>query len=133
MRAQRGFSLVEVLAALFVLTVVITTTLGMFVERRKHTRTANETILAYQALANEVEVWRHFPYASLDSQVGDGSFYSDMTIVQPLRPYQTSIEIKPMKDSIASVHLTITWGDAKARRSASIDVVRTKTGGDNLW
>ena len=49
MRAQRGFSLVEVMAALVVLAIVITTTLGMFVERRKHLRNANETILAHPA------------------------------------------------------------------------------------
>jgi len=133
MRAQRGFSLVEVLAALFVLTVVITTTLGMFVERRKHTRTANETILAYQALSNEVEVWRRFGYGELDERATPGTFYSNLTILQPLRPFTTSVTIKNHSASIKRVQLTLTWGDPKAQRHASLEVIRTDTGGANLW
>jgi prepilin-type N-terminal cleavage/methylation domain-containing protein len=134
MRAQRGFSLVEVLAALLVLTIVVTTTLGMFVERRKHMKNANETILAYQGLANEVEVWRHFRFDELETRVTDATgFYADMTILQPLRPYKTLVEIKKTNANTANIHLTITWGDAKTSRSASLDVVRCNTGGSNLW
>jgi prepilin-type N-terminal cleavage/methylation domain-containing protein len=133
MRAQRGFSLVEVLAALFVLTVVITTTLGMFVERRKHTRTANETILAYQALSNEVEVWRHFGFSELDSRAATGTFYADTTILQPLRPFTVSTAITNESASIKRVQLTLSWGDPKTPRHASIEVIRTDTGGANLW
>jgi len=133
MRAQRGFSLVEVLAALFVLTVVITTTLGMFVERRKHTRTANETILAYQALANEVEVWRHFGFSELDSRAATGTFYTDATILQPLRPFTVSTAIKNESASIKRVQLTLRWGDPKTPRHATLEVIRTDTGGANLW
>jgi prepilin-type N-terminal cleavage/methylation domain-containing protein len=134
MRAQRGFSLVEVLAALFVLTIVVTTTLGMFVERRKHMKNANETILAYQALANEVEVWRHFNFGELDKKVNEANgFYADMSILQPLKPYKTTVELKKTNPNTANIHLTIMWGDAKTSRSAAIDVVRTNTGGSNLW
>jgi prepilin-type N-terminal cleavage/methylation domain-containing protein len=134
MRAQRGFSLVEVLAALFVLTIVVTTTLGMFVERRKHMKNANETILAYQGLANEVEVWRHFSFGELENRakVADG-FYADMSILQPLKPFKTTVELKKTNANTANIHLMIAWGDGKTSRTAAIDVVRTNTGGSNLW
>ena len=52
MSRRRGFSLVEVLVGLLVLTIVITTTIVIFTERNKRLKQANETILAYQALAN---------------------------------------------------------------------------------
>ena len=58
MSKERGFSLVEVLVGLLILTIVITTTIVMFTERHRRLRQANETILAYQALSNEVEIWR---------------------------------------------------------------------------
>ena len=69
MERQRGFSLIEVLAALLVLAIVITTTMAMFVERQKRMQAANETILAYQAIANEIEYRRRVPYAELDQLV----------------------------------------------------------------
>jgi prepilin-type N-terminal cleavage/methylation domain-containing protein len=133
MRAQRGFSLVEVLAALFVLTIVITTTLGMFVQRKKHLKNAAETIIVYQAFANEIELWRRFDFAGLEDKAADGTFYCDATILQPLRPYETKIDVKATSPTTKNVKLTITWGDKKAPRSASINVVRCNTGGTNLW
>ena len=56
MSKERGFSLVEVLVGLLILTIVITTTIVMFTERHRRLRQANETILAYQALSNEVAI-----------------------------------------------------------------------------
>ena len=133
MRAQRGFSLVEVMAALVVLAIVITTTLGMFVERRKHLRNANETILAYQALANEAEIWRRIGFGEIETKAQVPNFYSDTTILSPLKPYSTSFTVTKTKETVKNVRLTVSWGDAKARRSASLDVIRCDTGGPNLW
>ena len=45
MSKARGFSLVEVLVGLLILTIVITTTIVMFTDRQRHLRQANETIL----------------------------------------------------------------------------------------
>src|SRR2546430_1719563 len=68
MSKSRGFTLIEVLVALLILTIVITTTIAMFVERHKRLRQANETILAYQALSNEAEIWRRIGFGQLDAQ-----------------------------------------------------------------
>ena len=71
MRRQRGFSLIELLFALVVLTIVITTSLAIFVERTNRSQRASELILAYQALSNETEVIRRISYGSLDTLTDD--------------------------------------------------------------
>src|SRR5438105_14773386 len=88
MSKSRGFSLIEVLVGLLILTIVITTTIAMFVERQRRLRQANEMILAYQALSNEAEIWRRISFAQLDSQ--PQAFQSDMAIIAPLAPFSTS-------------------------------------------
>jgi prepilin-type N-terminal cleavage/methylation domain-containing protein len=72
-----------VLAALLVLALVITTTMAMFVERQKRMQAASETILAYQAIANEIEVRRRIPYAELEK--ADTTFITDTTILKTAR------------------------------------------------
>ncbi|MEA2489261.1 MAG: hypothetical protein QOH21_1053, partial [Acidobacteriota bacterium] len=52
---MRGFSLTEVLVALLILTLVITSSLVVFVERNRRMQQASELVLAYQALSNEAE------------------------------------------------------------------------------
>jgi prepilin-type N-terminal cleavage/methylation domain-containing protein len=64
---QRGVSMAELLAALLILGIVITTTIAMFAERQARLRDASETILAWQALSNEAEIWRRIDFASLDT------------------------------------------------------------------
>src|SRR3954465_5134129 len=89
MARQRGFSLIEVLAALLVLAIVITTTMAMFVERQKRMQAANETILAYQAIANEIEVRRRIPYDQLEA--AQTAFISETEILKPLAPFATTV------------------------------------------
>jgi prepilin-type N-terminal cleavage/methylation domain-containing protein len=52
MRLQRGFTLIETLVGLLILAFILTTSLTVFVERQRRLRHADETIAAYQALAN---------------------------------------------------------------------------------
>src|SRR4051812_27847652 len=53
MRRQRGFSLAEVLVGVLILGIVVSTSLAVFVERKKRLQQAREVTLAYQVLANE--------------------------------------------------------------------------------
>ncbi|HUP44261.1 MAG TPA: type II secretion system protein [Thermoanaerobaculia bacterium] len=128
MHVQRGFSLIELLMALMILTVITTTSLAVFVERSVRQQQASELILAYQALANETEIVRRVDYDSLDSLTDILS--SDMAIIQPLSPYSTEVDVALVRPGVKSVKITIRW---RAHREASVTVLRTDTGGSNLW
>lgn len=129
MRSQRGFSLAELLAALLVLAIVITTTLAMFVERQKRLRQATETILAYQALSNEAEVRRRIEFAQLDT--ASITFMSDTTVLQPLAPFATIVSVKDAQTDVKHVTMTVRWNNGQ--RVASMTLIRVNTGGGNLW
>ena len=129
MSKSRGFTLIEVLVALLILTIVITTTIAMFVERHKRLRQANETILAYQALSNEAEIWRRIGFGQLDAQAV--TFQSDTAIIAPLAPYTASIHVDTPRADVKSVTFTIRWANTK--REAKLSIVRADTGGNGLW
>ena len=126
---QRGFSLVEILAALVILAIVITTTIAMFAERQRRLRQANETILAYQALANEAEYWRRIKFSDLDAT--PPVFESDTTILNPMQPYAASVRIDTPRPNVKNVTLSLTWNAGQSH--ASLALVRSDTGGGNLW
>ena len=129
MRSQRGFSLAELLVALLVLAIVITTTLAMFVERQKKLRQATETILAYQALANETELRRRINFDDLDT--APAVFVSDTSLLQPLSPFSTIVSVKNGQTDVKHVTMTIRWGNGA--HVAALGLVRVNTGGGNLW
>jgi prepilin-type N-terminal cleavage/methylation domain-containing protein len=129
MSKSRGFSLVEVLVGLLVLTIVITTTIAMFVERHRRLRQANETILAYQSLSNEAEIWRRVAFSQLDAP--SPVFQSDTAILGPLAPYSTSVHVDAPRADVRNVTLTIRWSNAQ--KVADLSIVRADTGGSGLW
>jgi prepilin-type N-terminal cleavage/methylation domain-containing protein len=129
MRHSRGFSMAEVLVALAILAIVITTTIAMFAERTKRMREASETILAWQALSNEAELWRRVPFAQIDV-VSSQTFQSDLTVLTPLVPYTTVVKVDAPRADIRNVTLTIRWSSG---REAHLAVARANTGGGNLW
>ena len=129
MSKARGFSLVEVLVGLLILTIVITTTIVMFTDRRRHLRQANEAILVYQALSNEAEIWRRIDFAQLDSQ--QPSFQSDTSILQPLAPFTAAVKIDTPRTDIKNVTFTVRWNNGQ--RQARLAILRADTGGSGLW
>ena len=128
MQRQRGFSLVELLFALLVLTIVITTTLAVFVERTRRLRQASEMMLAYQVLANEAERERRVPFAAI---VPSTTFQTDMTLLAPMQPYTTSIDVSSTQGGVKNVIMTIRWNNGQ--RQAKLGIARVDTGGGNLW
>jgi prepilin-type N-terminal cleavage/methylation domain-containing protein len=127
MRDERGFSLVEVLIALLVLTVVITVSMAAFLERNKRLQQASEITLAYQALANEAEFRRRVPYAQLEGY-SPKAFVSiaDVDVLAALAPYETEIDVRKIKPDVKNVTMIIRWRDGK--RSAQLSVLRADTG-----
>ncbi len=129
MRSQRGFSLVELLAALVVLTLVVTTTLAVFVERKHRQQQASEMILAYQVLANEAEVERRLDFDDvLPSTTFDPRWAA---LLAPLSPYTTKIEVSSPRGGQKDVTMSISW--RKGERVAKLVLTRVDTGGGNLW
>jgi prepilin-type N-terminal cleavage/methylation domain-containing protein len=129
MSKARGFSLVEVLVGLLILTIVITTTIVMFTDRQRHLRQANETILVYQALSNEAEIWRRIDFAQLDNQ--QPVFQSDTSILQPLAPFNAAVKIDTPRADIKNVTFTVRWNNGQ--RQARLAILRADTGGSGLW
>ncbi|MGZ8868982.1 MAG: type IV pilus modification PilV family protein [Thermoanaerobaculia bacterium] len=129
MRGQRGFSLVEVLIAFLILTIVMTTSLAAFLERNRRLQQASEIILAYQALANEAEYRRRMSYPSLETQPVE--FVSDVAVLKPLEPFGTIVSVKEVQPGVKHVLMTIRWKNGE--RQAKLELVRVDTGGSNLW
>jgi prepilin-type N-terminal cleavage/methylation domain-containing protein len=124
---QRGFSLLEVLVALLILTLVIMTTLAIFLEHNRRIRQANEIILAYQALANEAEIQRRVDFANLK----DEPFASETNILKPLAPFTADVVVTDRRQNIKDVTMTITW--RAGAKKAVLSMPRVNTGGSNLW
>jgi prepilin-type N-terminal cleavage/methylation domain-containing protein len=129
MRGQRGFTLVEILAAFVILTLVITVSLLAFLERNRRSQQANEIILSYQALANEAEYWRRKPFATLQTTT---DFDSDLSLLAPLKPYVTTATVVTTPSGTKNVTLRITWREGQ--REAKLGIVRADTGSaGGLW
>jgi len=129
MQRQRGFSLVEVLAAILIITVVVLTSIAVFTERQRRLRTANETILTYQALANEAEVRRRIDFGDLET--AQTTFLTDTSLLEPLKPFTTAVTVDQKSTARKDLTMSIRWRNGK--RTASLVLIRTTTGGTNLW
>lgn len=125
-----GFTLIEVMAAMAIIGVVLLTSLAVFFERERRLRQAAETILVYQVLANEAEVLRTTPYGGL-SVLDGGPFLSDTSILGTLSVATTSLQVDTPRPTLTTIEASVVWqGGAK---QATITIIRSDTGGDNLW
>ena len=127
---ERGFSLAELLMALLILTIVITTSMAAFLERNRRQQQAREIIAAYQALANEAEYWRRIPFNDL-GEPQQHHFRSDLAILDSLGNYETIVAVTTVEPTIMKVILAVRWAEGK--RHARLGVVRVDTGGSSLW
>ena len=127
---QRGFTLVETLAALLILAFVLTTSLLVFTQRQQRLREADETIVAWQALANEAEYVRLVAYSSLSPGTKRG-FEEGSSLLASLDRPEASVEAFEWKPGVRRVVLTVTWNGG-ARR-ASLTVIRSATPGGQFW
>src|SRR5688500_113453 len=127
-RRENGFSLAELLMALLILTIVMTTSMAAFLERNRRQQQAREIVAVYQALANEAEYWRRLPYATLENY---RAFQGDHPILSTLGSYNEVVAVAVTQPNVKKVTLTVRWQEGK--RQARLGVVRVDTGGTNLW
>jgi prepilin-type N-terminal cleavage/methylation domain-containing protein len=126
MRHERGFSLIEVMAALLIVTFVITSSLWAFLERNKRLQQASEVILAYQALANEAEYLRRANFGTLEAYGNTFQSLSLSTLLVPLAPYRTEVKVAVVKPGVKNVTMTIHWHNEE--REARLALIRVDTG-----
>lgn len=119
----------EVLVALAILAIVIITTIAMFAERTRRMRQASETILAWQALSNEAELWRRVPFSQIDVPTSQ-TFQSDLSLLQPLSPYTTAVKVDAPRADVRNITLSIRW---PVGHEQHLSIARANTGGSNLW
>jgi prepilin-type N-terminal cleavage/methylation domain-containing protein len=137
MNRRRGFTLPELLVALLILAIVLTTTIAMFARRSQYLREAGETTLVWQAMWNEMEIWRRVDWNSLEAQ--PPKFQSDLSILKPLGTLDTKVDVAVSKDDphIKNVTLTVVWEydttNKVYKRNAHLSLLRADTGGTNLW
>lgn len=129
MRAARGFTLVEVLVALLVLSVVLTISMAAFLERNRRLQQASEIILAYQALANEAEIRRRQPYGNLEDE--KPAFVTSTEILAPLGDFGTAVKVELESPGVKRVTMTVRWRNGE--REARLALLRVETGGSNFW
>lgn len=125
MRDERGFSLVEIMAAFLILTFVITTSLWAFLERNKRLQQASEIILAYQALANEAEFRRRVPYQQLET-ASDLFNETNLELLAPLAPFKARVKVELVKTGVRHVTMTVLWKNDE--REARLAIIRVDTG-----
>ena len=130
MRDERGFSLVEIMAAFLILTFVITTSLWAFLERNKRLQQASEIMLAYQALANEAEFRRRDPFHQLETQP---TFFdeSNRALLTPLAPDAAFVKVDVVKPGVKNVTMTVRWKNGQ--REARLAIIRVDTGGGSFF
>ena len=123
--------------ALLILAIVLTTTIAMFARRSQYLRESSETVLVWQAMWNEMEIWRRMDWNSLESQ--PPKFQSDLSILKPLGVLNTKVDVAVSPDDphIKNVTLTVLWEYDKTnksyKRNAHLSLLRAGTGGTNLW
>src|SRR5437588_3246191 len=134
---KRGYTLPELLVALLILAIVLTTTIAMFARRSQYLRESSETVLVWQAMWNEMEIWRRLDWSGLEAE--PPKFQSDLAILAPLGTVDTKVDVVLSKDDphIKNVTLTVLWEYDKSnkiyKRNAHLSLLRADTGGTNLW
>lgn len=133
------------MAGVLILGIVIVTSLLIFFERQKRLRSANERILVWQVLANEVETERRLAFNEIDITIPTKqcnpddpkftgtSFCSDLTLLKPLDGLVTLVKGEDIAPGVKHVTLDVGWNDRKVRRHAKLTIVRVDTGGGQLW
>lgn len=127
-QGEQGFTLIEALAALLILTLVLMSSLLVFFERQKRLQIADQSTRAWQVLANEAEGLRYRPF---DSFVDGTSipFVSDPALLDGMSA-TTSVEVVDESPVLKRLILRIEWSE---ERFAMVELLRSKNEFGELW
>lgn len=134
--AQAGFALLEVLIALGILALIITTALAIFIDRQNRLLMASESVVASQGLANEAELRRRVAFTSFRLGAVEPFLTvekkepSDVLIVESLPSYRHEVLATEVAPGVIAVRMTLFWGSGSPQRSQSLTILRT---GARLW
>lgn len=96
----RGFTIIEILVTIFIISTVITGIFGLFILSLRGAQTAERRVVAI-ALANErMEMVRNLPYLDVGTQGGvpSGSILQSETITRNDTPYTVTTDIRYVDD-----------------------------------
>lgn len=133
---QSGLSLIELLVALAILALVITTSLALFFDRQKRLLIAAQSVQAWQAIANEAEYQKHRSFAEyrLDRQEEFSTLHpidpNEETIVDSLKNVRDTVVARQAAPGVISVTMDLSWGDPSAPHHAQLTILRS---GVRLW
>lgn len=121
--APRGFSLIEVVISLFIVTVTITLA-GEMLTLMSLSRHAKNQALALSIARNEISILRAAGY---DTMPASGSF-SD-TQLSSLQNGAGALAVSDYNAQTKQVTATVSWLEKSATTSVSMTTLVTKTGG----
>ena len=127
--------MIELLVALAILALVITTSLAIFFDRQKRLLLASDNIQAYQAIANEAEIQKRKHYGALVVNSTEPfetlhDLSGEPTIVDSLKDPDDKVTITQVGDGVRAITMTVTWGEAKSRHHAQLTILKTEA---RLW
>ena len=114
---QRGVSLIELTAALFVLTVGMFGVIQMYHFGLSKMHALNETTVAVHALQNEMETLRSLPFSELRN-TNKGQFVSETPALSRLADAKPNVTIADYSDGakrLKRITVSITWSGENGR------------------
>lgn len=128
----------ELLVALAILALVITLPLVTMSGHRQKMAAVDERGVAWQIIANEVELQRHRDFADLRHGTTEqfltmrpGSELDELP--QLLTAPEGRVAITEEIGGVAQLALTLEWGPERTRRTARLTILRADIPGGSLW
>ena len=127
---QRGLSLIELLVALAILALVITTSLAIFFDRQKRLLIASQSVQAWQAVANEAEYQKHrslgaFRFDAPEQFATLHPTIPEEIIVDSLKNVRDRVTARQAAPGVVAVTLDLSWGEPSAPHHAQMTILRT--------
>lgn len=116
-RDERGFTLIEVMAAATILVVALIPILLMFITSSKSTAKADYHSVGLNLAQARLEELRDVPYASVVS-------VNDPAIIVDGKTFARTVTVTTPETNLKQVVVVVSWTDAAGARSVSLSTYR---------